>query len=343
MPRTESALCLLFLGGFTASICAQTSSLQVICASESPVVYAGQSVGLRVWVADRNGQTLPQAPKLTWHVQQGRISEDERTFWSLAGVTLPAPGATVLQTATVDVDAASGTGRCEVQVLGANIPPGSSETETARQRSERLTARSFLLRGISEPAAYGLQSYLVFANPPRDESERERCLKAIEAYLRVLAPAEDFLVQNVRASRINITMLPVTRTVELPGNLDDRGQTRRLAIDILGVYDYPRAKLLLADLGVDASASGPYLVSRETRSGASSQGRLLVDMTGVAPSQVWDWMTWFCWLSAQERSWSEVAVRKLGLNMRNVIAVTGSSPRVMFASITQWIYVLKPQ
>ena len=113
---------------------------------------------------------------------------------------------------------------------------------------------------MSEPTSYGLRSYLVFANPPRDESERERCLKAIEAYLQVLSPAEDFLVQNVRASRINVTMLPVTKAVELPENLDDQAQTRRLAINILGVYDYARAKLLLADLGVDASASGPYLV-----------------------------------------------------------------------------------
>ena len=44
-------------------------------------------------------------------------------------------------------------------------------------------------------------------------------------------------------------------------------------------------------------------------------------MSHVAPKLIWDWMRAFCWLAAQERSWSEVALEKLALNTRNAIEV----------------------
>jgi hypothetical protein len=237
----------------------------------------------------------------------------------------------------VQVDAGeSGTKTCNVTIIA--LPPREgSVKETPPQRSSRLAARLFLLPQKPEPREFGLRSYLLLL-PPKDSDERERYVKAIEAYLRVLVPAEDLLALSVRASEVNLTMLPVKRAVDLPPNLNDASSTLAAAGEIEKRYDYSRAGMLAAELGIDASSGGPYLVSRGS---TDRQVKLLIDMTGVAPSMMWDWMKWFCWLNAQERSWTEVNVRKLGLNLRNVIAVTTSVVPVVLTSMGQWTFVLK--
>jgi hypothetical protein len=181
----------------------------------------------------------------------------------------------------------------------------------------------------------------LFSTPPKDHTERERYLRTIEAYVRVLVPLEDFLEQNIRASQLNVTMFPAVKSVSLPANLDDPSRARSVASDLLDVYDYARARVLLSDLGINTIGGGPYLISRGTESTGVSAGRLLIDMTGVSPGLIWDWMTWFSWLTGQERSWSEVALKRLGLNLRNIIAVTASVTPVVFESVGRWVYVLK--
>ncbi len=317
----------------------------VTCAPERPVATVGETIAVRAWVTNAHGEPLAGTPRLTWRATSGKIAGGGQAAWSLDNVVFSTVGTFTLLvplTATVDVDAPGyGRGRCELEVLvRAQTSAMAGDPASARRRAERLTARMLLVRGKTEATEYGLRSYLIFSTPPRDEVERERYLKAIDAYVRVLVPAEDLLAQNVRASRLNVTMFPAVKTVELPESLDDPSSARAVAVELLAAYDYARARELLSDLGISAVGRGPYLISREVPPSASA-GRLLIDMTGVSPALIWDWMTWFCWLSGQERSWSELALKQLGLNLRNIIAVTGSVTPVVFESLGQSLHVLK--
>jgi hypothetical protein len=186
-----------------------------------------------------------------------------------------------------------------------------------------LTGRAFWLPNQREPEQnYGLYSVLLFAAPPKDQLERSRFLKALEAYLLLLQPMAQ-LERHRPRSQLNITLSPVTRAIELSEDLSDDKQVTRTAERILAVYDYARAQSLLDGLDLQTLRSGPYLVSAvkfDSRPGLS-ETRLLLDMSHVAPQLVWDWIRTYCWLAAQERSWSQVALQKLLLNIRNVIGI----------------------
>ena len=185
-----------------------------------------------------------------------------------------------------------------------------------------LSGRAFLVPDEREPQGYGLYSYLLFETPPKDEVERGRYLKALEAYLRILPPMEE-LERHKRRSQLNITLIPAKRAVELPADVGEPKRAAQIAESVLAAYDYARAKVLLDGFGKDVTRSGPYVISRMP--GAIGATRLFLDMSHVAPSLVWDWTRTFCWLAAQERSWSEVAIQKLALNTRNAIAVAAKN------------------
>jgi hypothetical protein len=322
----------------------ETANVVVVCTAERSVVYVGEMAFVRAWVTDADGRPVAGTPRFAWRAAKGEISGGERALWRLDDVTTPMVGGVAISVpiiASVDVDVAGhGAGRCELEIL-LTARPHAADLASMRQRSERLTARTLLLRGMTEPLEYGLHSYLLFSTRQKDDTERERYLKTIEAYIRVLVPLEDFLEQNVRASQLNVTMFPAAKSVSLPANLDDPSRARSVASDLLDVYDYARARVLLSDLGIHTIGGGPYLISRETGSTRVSGGRLLIDMTGVSPSLIWDWMTWFSWLSGQERSWSETTLKRLGLNLRNIIAVTEKITPVVFESVGRWVYILK--
>jgi hypothetical protein len=206
-------------------------------------------------------------------------------------------------------------------------------------RPTRHSGRAFLLPVHSEPKGYGLYTYLLFETPPRDKVERERYIKAIEAYLLVLDSITE--MERYRSpTELNVTMLPVRRIINVPEDLSDPVQVTRAAEQVLAVYDYPRAKALLADLGVQAVRGGPYLLSRLAASADKEAAPVLFDMTHVAPTLVWDWIKALCALIVQERSWSEVTMTKLALNMRNVVAV---SARQVPDVVSTWIRVLVPR
>jgi len=322
------------------------SDVSVVCVAERPVAHPGDTVFVRAWVTDDSGQPVASSPRFTWRVGRGSISGGERAVWSLDDVAIPTIGGVprgVPVTATVRVEVDGRDGRhCELQILVV-APQGSSQPPGEPRRSERLTARILLPRGVSEPLEYGLRSYLLFGAPPRDDAQRERYLRAVEAYVRVLVPLEDFLEQNVRASQLNVTMIPTVRRLPILGNLSDPARARPAAAEILDAYDYARARLLLSDLGIDGLGGGPYLASRRPGAPGASASGLVIDMTGVSPSLIWDWMTWFSWLTGQERSWSETTLKRLGLSLRNIIAVAGSVTPVVFESVGEWMYVLRPR
>lgn len=199
-----------------------------------------------------------------------------------------------------------------------------------------LSGRAFLLPDGQEPEGYGLYSYLLFEAPPKDQTERARYLKALEAYLRVF-PLMTELERHKRRSELNITLIPVKRTTELSDDLDEPKRAAQAATQILAAYDYARAQVLLDGLGKDAMGSGPYLISRMADAPLAT---LFLDMSHVAPHLVGEWTRIFYWLAAQERSWSEVALQKLALNTRNAIAIAAKNTPEVIGALQDWIRVL---
>jgi hypothetical protein len=185
-----------------------------------------------------------------------------------------------------------------------------------------LSGRALWLQNQREPTqGYGLYSVLLFAAPPKDRQERARYLKALEAYLLLVQPMTQ-LERHRPKSQLNVILSPVTRSIQLSDDPIDEKQAAETAVRVLEAYDYARAQALLDDLGL-TSRNGPYLVSRVSVSSrpAAPDTRLLFDMSHVVPEHAWDWTRTFCWLAAQERSWSEVALQKLLLNIRNAIGI----------------------
>jgi len=201
-----------------------------------------------------------------------------------------------------------------------------------------LSGRAFLSSNESEPDGYGLYSYLLFEAPPKDQAERARYLKALEAYLLILQPVTE-LERHKRRSQLNITLIPVKRKPELPADLSEPKQAARAAEQVLLAYDYARAQVLLGALGEAGLSSGPYLISRVP--GVPAAGRVVQDMRNVQPSLVWDWVRAFCWLAAQERSWSATALLKLALNVRNAIALAAGNVGPVKSALGEWIRVVE--
>jgi hypothetical protein len=71
--------------------------------------------------------------------------------------------------------------------------------------------------------------------------------------------------------------------------------------------------------------------------------RLLFDMSHVEPKLAWDWTRTLNWCAAQERSWSEVALRRLELNVRNVIAKGAATTGDVVVALQEWIRLVRSQ
>lgn len=312
--------------------------LQIVCAPDRPLVHTTESVTLRAWVTDASGNPVVQAVQFTWSASTGTISGGEEVTWSF-GQAAEESGGVIKASAKVTArHEVLGQAACELLVYVAKpdaSPPGPD-------RSGRLSARAFLLPDNSKPDGYGLYSYLLFDTPPKNDQERERHLKAIEAYLLVLQPIEE-MERHRRRSELNIILLPLKRNIELPDNLSDPEQAAQAARQVLAVYHYARAKVLLSDLGGKAVSSGPYLVSKISADTGDKAALLFFDMSHVVPKLVWDWVKAFCSLAAQERSWTDVTLTKLALNTRNVIAVGARDTPQVVSGLEKWIKEAKPR
>lgn len=312
-----------------------TSPLVIVCIPERPVAHPGESVVVRAWVVDVSGKALTQPPRWIWSASIGTVAGTDAAIWALGNPVLGSKGALRATAKVVVQDQVLGQGECELQLL-VSKPSVAGEAD----RSARLSGRALLLPTSSEPKGYGLYSYLLFDTPPKDDLERERYLKSLESYLLLLQPIAE-LERHRRRSELNITLIPVKRNVELPDDLSSPKQASQAAEQVLAAYDYARASALLANLGKQAVSSGPFLVS--VRPTLSNPGTLFLffDMSRVTPKLVWDWVRAFCSLAAQERSWSEIEIKRLALNIRNILAVAAKTTPEVLGALQHWIQVVK--
>ena len=195
-----------------------------------------------------------------------------------------------------------------------------------------ISGRRFLLPRQSEVPGFGLYSYVLFSAQPRDDVQRQRYLKAIEAALSVLPDIDDLLSRHALSRQLNITSIPV---LALP---PAASTTEQLAALLLQNYDYAAAKLLLNRSRPNLQ-QGPYLVSSRTPLSEDSAGQAdprIEDLGGVAPLQVWEWVRLFEYLAAGQRSWSDEALRRVGVQLRNVLAVGGQMAPQSTESLRRW-------
>jgi hypothetical protein len=294
------------------------SGAELICLTEQPAIVEGESVKLNAWASTSDGRPVTPAVAFEWEAKVGRIGvQAAATRWDLSGVRVEPPDLNRKVIATVKAKPLGQSElRCTVEVL-----IGKKETtipDRGTLSGENLIpARRFLLPGKAEAPGFGLYSYLLFSTPPKDDEERARYLKAIEAYLLVLQDVDDYLRRHIRPRGLNATYLPLTK---MPAAAKSNDQW---ALNVLEVYDYAEARILLNRVK-QASQNGPYLLSvLKPLSQPGTPAYLWEDLTGVVPDLTWDWIKFFTYLAAQERSWSEDSLRRFGLTLLNLIKIAG--------------------
>ena len=292
--------------------------MELICLTDRPAIVEGDSTTLQAWAIGTDGKPISAPIHFEWEADAGRVeTQPDSTRWDLSGVKVEAQDASRKVTATAKAVPPGGSEmHCSVEVfLGrkeAAPPP-----DRGAVGEELLSARHFLLPGTSEPAGYGLYSYVLFSAPPRDPEETARYLKTIEATLMVLQDVDDYLSRHVRPKSLNLTCIPVNR-------MPTRGNsTGEWAGNVLANYDYAAAQILLSRVQ-QAHQQGPYLLSvLAPLSEPGMSAHLWENLAGVVPDLAWNWIKFFSYLAAQQRSWSDESLQRFGLNLRNLIAVGG--------------------
>lgn len=294
------------------------SGLELICLTEQPAIVEGEKATLKAWVSTFDGRPVTTPMKFEWGVDAGRIEvQAATTQWDLSTVKVPhhAPRKMI---ATVKATQSGGRElRCVVEIFIGNKDATTPDRGTLRGEN-LLSARRYLLPGDVEAPGYGLYSYLLFSAPPKDGEERARYLKTIEAYLLVLQDVDEYLRRHVRRRSLNATYIPLKK-LPIPGK-----SNAEWAANVLAAYDYAAAQLLLNRVQ-KGNQKGPYMLSvLKPLSEPGAPAHLWEDLTGVVPERAWDWVCFFTYLAAQERSWTEESLQRFGLKLRNLIAIGGN-------------------
>jgi hypothetical protein len=287
--------------------------LTLTCSAETPTVPLGGTVILKAWAQSPSGRAL----RYTWAATAGRIEgRGAEARWSLAELHSGTFAATVKAG-----DGESSSGECRLRVTVRRDIQGRGLS--------RETGGAFLAAGQSEAAGYGLYSYLLLGAPP-SESSRERCLKAIEAYLS-LVPDVMSLEEYVPRRELNIFYLPVR--VEPAKPL--AGQW------VLDNYDYARARSLLRALP-GPNRDGPYILAAFRPLGGAAAGPvsgpyLFQDLSSVPPHLAASWVREFLNQAAQERFWEERTAVQLTQRMRVTVGIMGAGLPEVRKALDSWI------
>jgi hypothetical protein len=288
-------------------------TLFVSCSPERPVVSSGSSVQVKAWATTSEGKPATSNIAYLWSVSTGRIrGEATKAQWDLKD-SKPGNYTATVRATTVDKKAA----QCSLEIVVEPSKPGEGlgRNET---RGKYETGRSFLLPTQLEHKGYGLYSYLLLGAPPTD-SNRERYLKAIEAYL-LLLPDIFKLDKYFPPSELNITYLPVNA---LPAEILD---IKSMAVWVLDHYDYPRVRFLARQL-TENNRDGPYIISVlvPLSERAKLSRYLWQDLSAVPPQLAASWIKEFMNQAAQERFWETKSLPQFRLKLRSVISVLATA------------------
>jgi hypothetical protein len=257
---------------------------------EKPLAEVDETVRLDAWVVPQPNQQ----PDLRWSVDAGKIQAGvSKTNWVLTGVTVGRHVARVSISQPANLECA-----LQLYIVGPS-------------RDGRETARGFLAPGEHEQGGYGLYSYLLFGSAP-DDTEHERYVKVVEAYLR-LSPSLEDLASLLDPKDINATYVLV----------DGKPPAKITPEWVLHHYDYTRASVVLRNLP-GSHLHGPYLLSSllpVAKANALVHPYLFQDLSKIAPSLAGAWYEQFVNQAAQDHFWEEHTGQQFVLKLRTMISV----------------------
>ena len=334
----RGVLCLIIVLIHTPIALAQTDSpdqtLDLVCLTDRPAIVEGESTSLQAWVTTQQGDPLASPASFSWKVPDGTVNGSGTDVrWNLSGVNLKADELHKKVTATVRTTSMGlRDATCSVEVfIGKHVKEADLDRND-ETRGKLREARQYLLPNRTEESGFGLYSYLLFPVPPGNAEEKARYLKTLESCLRMMQGVEEFLARHRRRSELNATHIPVTAIPKYHKDLE------KWAVSVLEVYDYATAQNLLDKLD-NTYRRGPYLISvvKQPLSNANApiQLHVLQDFTGKVPELVSQFVEFFTYRAAQQRTWTEESLQNFRLNMRNLVAVAGKvGPEVANAVIT---------
>jgi hypothetical protein len=299
---------------------AQSKGLDLVCITDRPAIVEGESTSLQAWATTQDGQPPAQAVSVVWQVSEGSIQgtgSDVR--WNLSSVNIMSGELHKKVKATVKVTSTGlGESTCSVEVFigkKEQVVPGPPPID----RSGGLrSARRYLLPNEKEESGFGLYSYLLFPVQPETDEDKARYLKTLESSLRMMQSVEEHLARHRRPSELNATHIPVNAVPKYNKDF------AKWAANVLEVYDYATAQKLLDKLD-KIYRRGPYLISvmRQPLSNGDTPipVHLLQDFAGKVPELVSQFVDFFTYRAAQQRTWTDESLQSFRLNLRNLVAV----------------------
>lgn len=323
--------CLIILTGFgfgLPAICAQenfnaNSPLQFItCSPDKLAVFPDEPVKLQAWVKIKSNKPI----KYSWSSSAGTLKGMGATAsWDLSGAMPGVYSATVK--ASYDENTSAD---CSVRVV---VKYPSLDLKSGK----RATGRAFLTPEKTETEGYGLYSYLLLGAPSQNNSEREKYLKVIEAWLKFSNINE--LEKYIPRKELNITYVPVKKPArEKEARAMGDGLYGIVAEWVLINYDYARARAVLRHLPGDHN-EGPYIISsfKPLSDGSISPPYLYQDQSDVPLHLLSMWIKEFICQAAQENFWEKRTGRQLVIKIRTTIGILSEGLPQVLKSLDEWI------
>lgn len=311
---------------FTLITWANAETMTVSCTPSTPVVRVHDSVKLTAATSGSTSNTR----KYAWSPDAGSIAPP---------ATPPKAGKSKIT--TVDTvwkleDAEIGPYVAELQITDKGKKVGSCNVEVRVVREltdtvdtrggSRETARAMLTSDQTEPAGYGLYSYVLLGGAPED-AQKDRYKKVLEGVLKMM-PALNEIQKYLAPAQLNATFVPVKKAPD--ANMD--------AAWLLDNYDYARARALLLKAPVSGK-TGIYIVSSSVPLAATAGNAkfLVQDLSEVPPNLISTWIDVFLNQAAQERYWEASTGANFVLKLRLSLAVISIGTPQVQEALTKWI------
>jgi hypothetical protein len=304
---------------------AVATPLHVACAPERPVIGYGEHVVVTA-VAD----APPGTPsKVEWSADGGTLTAGPgpaSTTWMPGG---PTGEDFALFTIRARLVVSTETAECTARIAVIDrITRGGNEN--------LVPTRTFLEPDAQEAPGYGLYTYILFAERPATDKERELIEAVLRFYLTL--PDRDKLEKyQVPPAQLNATYIPIARP--LPDDFIQREDQDQVAW-IRNNYDYERAVALLIRLRslpcvnkamLDRKAwmvSGQHPLSPE---GDPCQV-LPLELSAVPTRLIPDVMHTVVSQIMQPRQYNRLSVIRLGLDVRILIGQLGDGLQLVTAA-----------